>query len=228
MWNRRNSPCQITFKNISKTLKLFGEETELSFSRYCKNKVLTLRRRTIPKLIPEETMRSSCQLVRRTKMEGGGRKAERRIFIWPDRARHPAVNPGRGDKPRDELVDATGSLVLIVRLLLVRVILPPLGLRPLRSRYLSLFIAVASSSLACRFFRGPSSLSRFTESGLFLHLVCSLTAYSLVPGLRRHYRWRALNVFCLFHPRSRCHPRTGALRSPSFVLSDSTFSLVSL
>lgn len=96
-------------------------------------------------------------------MEDGGRKAERRIFIWPDRARHPAVNPGRGDKPRDELVDATGSLVLIVRLLLVRVILPPLA--SARSDPISLFTVVASSSLACRFFRGSSFLSRFTEPG---------------------------------------------------------------
>lgn len=58
-------------------------------------------------------------------MESGGRKAERAVFSFGRIARHPAVNPGRGDKSRDELVDATGSLVLIVRLLLVRVIPPP-------------------------------------------------------------------------------------------------------
>jgi len=46
------------------------------------------------------------------------------VFSFGRIARHPAVNPGRGDKPGDELVDATGSLVLIVRLLLVRVIPP--------------------------------------------------------------------------------------------------------
>lgn len=142
-------------------------------------------------------------------MEDGGRKAERRIFIWPDRARHPAVNPGRGDKPRDELVDATGSLVLIVRLLLVRVILPPLA--SVRSDPISLLV-----HRYCLFVTRLSLLPRpvFSLSlhrvGLFLCLVRSLTAYSLVPGLRRHYRWRALNVFCLFHPRFRCHPRTGA------------------
>lgn len=61
-----------------------------------------------------------------------------------------------------------------------------------------LFPTVASLSLTCRFFRDPSFLSRFVESGSS-YLVRSLTAYSLVPGLRRHYRWRALNVFCLFH-----------------------------
>lgn len=60
-------------------------------------------------------------------MEGGSRwKAEHGIFIWSGTARHPAVNPDRGDKLGDELVDATGSLVLIVRLLLVRVS-PPLA-----------------------------------------------------------------------------------------------------
>lgn len=207
---------------------------ELSFfsSRHCENRVLTLRRRTISKLIPEETMRSACQLVRRTKMEGGGRKAERRIFIWPDRARHPAVNPGRGDKPRDELVDATGSLVLIVRLLLVRVILSPLA--SARSDSISLLV-----HRCCLFVTRLSLLPRpvfslsLHRAELFLYLVRSLTAYSLVPGLRlrRHYRWRALNVFCLFHPpplpSSRCHPCTGARRPPSFVLSGSTFSLVS-
>lgn len=193
-----------------KNSRLFREKVELSFlSRHCKNRVLTPRRRTIPKLILEETMRSACQLVRRTKMEGGGRKAERRIFIWPDRARHPAVNPGRGDKPRDELVDATGSLVLIVRLLLVRVILPPLA--SAGSDPISLLV-----HRCCLFVTRLSLLPRLVFSlslhrvRLFLQLVRSLTAYSLVPGLRRHYRWRALNVFCLFHPRSRCHPARGA------------------
>lgn len=78
-----------------------------------------------------------------------------------------------------------------------------------------LFPAVASLSLTCRFFRGPSFLSRFAESGSS-YLVRSLTAYSLVPGLRRHYRWRALNVFCLFHlPRSLPSPCDEPL-SPSF------------
>lgn len=130
------------------------------------------------------------------------------VFSFGRIARQPAVNPGRGTSPGDELVDATGSLVLIVRLLLVRVILPPLPLPlpglpfSLSIRFAPLFPAVASLSLTCRIFRGPSFLSRFAESGSS-YLVRSLTAYSLVPGLRRHYRWRALNVFCLFHlPRS--------------------------
>lgn len=113
-------------------------------------------------------------------------KQERRIFIWPDRARHPAVNPGRGDKSRDELVDATGSLVLIVRLLLVRVILHPFAFfTPGRSDPIPLLVhrccllrhsLVASS--ATRLFSLASP-----EPSSFLYLVCSLTANSLVcPG----------------------------------------------
>lgn len=52
-------------------------------------------------------------------MEGGPDGSA--VFSFGRIARHPAVNPGRGDKHGDELGDATGSLVLIVRLLLVRV-----------------------------------------------------------------------------------------------------------
>lgn len=47
------------------------------------------------------------------------------------------------------------------------------------------------------------SLSSHGETGSS-YLVRSLTAYSpgvfyRIPRHRRHYRWRALNVFCLFH-----------------------------
>lgn len=175
---------------------------------------------TIPKSIREETMRSGRQLVQRTKMEGGPDSSA--VFSFGRIARHPVVNPGRGDKHGDELGDATGSLVLIVRLLLVRVI--PLRLHP--------FAAVAAASVVfglsfCRrssfvllvllhcclfvthlsllpaatwlFSHSPFflSLSRIAD-GAFPYLIRSLTTYSLVPGLRRHYRWRALNVFCLF------------------------------
>lgn len=132
---------------------------------------------------------------RRWKVVAGRQSA---VFSFGRIARHPAVNPGRGDKPGDELVDATGSLVLIVRLLLVRVIpLSPFsGLsfsrrdpRPCSSLLPLCHSLVASSA---------AHLFSLASSGSFC-LVRSLTAYSPVPGLRRHYRWRALNVFCLFH-----------------------------
>jgi len=73
------------------------------------------------------------------------------------------------------------------------------------------------------------SLSLCRVESLSSYLVRSLTAYSLVPGLRRHYRWRALNVFCLFHlPYSLPSLRTTNLSVPRSILPDATFSLLSL
>lgn len=120
-------------------------------------------------------MRSGRQLVRRTKMEGGPDGSA--VFSFGRIARHPAVNPGRGDKHGDELGDATGSLVLIVRLLLVRVTLPPCPpicaslLSPAPSSAFrsvvdrsssSLFLAAVlplCHSLVASSFRGSASLS---------------------------------------------------------------------
>lgn len=110
-----------------------------------------------------------------------------------------------GTSPRDELVDATGSLVLIVRLLLVRVIPPTRAFSLSHCADLSLFFVVASlsltSSLLLSFMNEIFSLVSLCRESFYL--VRSLTASSLVPGLRRHYRWRALNVFCLFHLPAR-------------------------
>jgi len=73
------------------------------------------------------------------------------------------------------------------------------------------------------------SLSLCRVESLSSYLVRSLTAYSLVPGLRRHYRWRALNVFCLFHlPYSLPSLRATNLSVPRSILPDATFSLLSL
>jgi hypothetical protein len=114
-----------TLWKIIVTLELYGDEPELyQLYRYSRNGMLTTRGWTIPKSIREENDEVGAPIRasgRRWKVVAGRQSA---VFSFGRIARHPAVNPGRGDKPGDELVDATGSLVLIVRLLLVRVIPP--------------------------------------------------------------------------------------------------------
>lgn len=87
-----------------------------------------------------------------------------------------------GSEHGDELGDATGSLVLIVRLLLVRVILPISSpppnspVSPFRHRTFPppLFPAIASLSLTCRFFRGRNLFSFPSPRRLLLYPPYSL------------------------------------------------------
>lgn len=172
-------------KRNSNSLELHGDEPELyQLYRYSGKRDVNYAEVNNSKVDPRRNDEVEAPIRaggRRWKVVAGRQSA---VFSFGRIARHPAVNPGRGDKPGDELVDATGSLVLIVRLLLVRVIPPP------RLHFLAFRSPAAIPVLVphcCLFVTHLSLLPRLTFS-LSLHRVGLFPPRSLLncvlPGAR--------------------------------------------